>query len=140
MTFEELNIVRKLKNQIADENRKLRALKIVIGAFPHKYGKSANNVSSAGVAKSDFENFSIQIADTEKKIENLQVKLDEEILKLTEKIRKNFPDGDAQKLLIYRYVFCKYFHDISFLMGYSETWAYWKHNQILKSLESIKAD
>ena len=140
MTFEELNIVRKLKNQIADENRKLQALKIVIGAFPHKYGKSENNVSSAGVAKSDFENFSIQIADTEKKIENLQVKLCEEIPKLTEKIQKNFSDRNVQTLLIYRYVACEYFRDISFLMGYSENWIYWKHNQILKSLESIKVD
>ena len=134
MTVEELNIVRKLKKQIADETKKLQALKIVIGAFPHKYGKQNQGGSSGGVAKSDFESFVVQIADAEKKIENLQAELTDAVPRLTKKIQENFSDFAEQTLLIYRYVACKSFKEISFLLGYSEQWIYKKHKELLKSL------
>ena len=134
MTFEELNIVRKLKKQIADETKKLQALKIVIGAFPHKYGKQNQGGSSGGVAKSDFESFVVQIADTEKKIENLQTELTDAVPRLTKKIQSEITDTAEQTLLIYRYVACKFFRDIGFLMGYSEAHVYFRHREILKNL------
>ena len=133
MTFEELNSVRKLKKQIADENKKLSALKIVIGALPHKYGKP-KILTSNNLSKSSFENFTLQMIDTEKKIENLQIKFCDEVPKLTKKIQENFSDSTEQTLLIYRYVACKFFKEISFLLGYSEQWIYKKHKAILKKL------
>lgn len=139
MTFEELNIVRRLKKQIDAENKKLRALKIVLESMPHKYCKS-EEVGSGGVGKSPFEIFAVQIIDTENKIAKLQADLTDSIPKLTKKIQETFSDSTEQTLLIYRYVSCEYFRDIGFLMGYSENWVYWKHNQLLKSLELIKVD
>ena len=134
MTFEELNVVRKLKKRIADESKKLKALQIVIGAFPHKYGKSEGGGSSGNAAKSQFEGFVIEEQECEENIKRLQVQLREEVPKLTTKIQKNFFDSTEQTLLLYRYVACKFFKEISFLMGYSEQWIYKKHKAILKSL------
>ena len=133
MTFEELNIVRTLKKQIAAENKKLKALKIVIGAYPHKYGKSnESGVASGGLAKSDFENLAVQIVDAETQLEKFKTQLTEAVPRLTKQIQEEIKDDDGQALLIYRYVACEYFRNIGFLMGYSENWVYWKHNQILK--------
>ena len=134
MTFEELNVVRKLKKRIADESKKLKALQIVIGAFPHKYGKAESGGSSGNAAKSQFEGFVIEEQECEENIKRLQVQLREEVPKLTTKIQKNFFDSTEQTLLLYRYVACKFFKEISFLMGYSEQWIYKKHKAILKSL------
>ena len=133
MTFEELNIVRKLKKKIADEQKKLNALKIVIESFPHKYGKSESGEGNASkVPTSPFEIFLMQRLDCEEKIEVLQMQLRDEVPKLTKKIQENFSDSTEQTLLIYRYVACKFFKEISFLMGYSEQWTYKKHREILK--------
>ena len=135
MTFEELNSVRKLKKQLADENKKLEVLDIVIESFPHKYGKvNGGGGTSAKLPTSPFEGFATLKVDTEKKIENLQKQLRETIPKLTALIQENFTDTTEQSLLIYRYVACKRFKDISFLLGYSEQWIYKKHREILKSL------
>lgn len=134
MTFDELNIVRKLKKEIEEESKKLSALKLVIGAFPHKYCKSEEKIIKSGMGKSDFENYVINTTDTEKKIEELQNRLSEEVPKLTEKIQKEVKECADQTLLIYRYVACEYFRDIGFLMGYSEAHVYFKHRQILKKL------
>ena len=134
MTFEELNLVRKIKKQIADENKKLKALELVIESFPHRYGKSQSGGSSGGVAKSAFEIFLIESTDCASRIENLQMQLREEVPKLTMKIQKNFSDSTEQTLLIYRYIACKFFKEISFLMGYSEQWIYKKHKELLKKL------
>ena len=132
MTFAELNEVRCLKKKIADENKKLKALKIVIGSVPHKYGKSDEGGSGTAATKSAFESFIVQIADCEKKIESLQAQLTDAVPRLTKKIQDEVSDSAEQSLLIYRYVACEYFRDIGFLMGYSENWIYWKHNKILK--------
>ena len=135
MTFEELNEVRKLKKQIAEEDKKLRALKIVIGAFPHKYGvDNCGGGNSGNNSKSMFENFTIQIIDCEKKIEKLQLQLLDEIPRLTKKIQENFTEPLTQSILLYRYVACKYFKEISFLIGYSEQWLFKRHKEILKNL------
>ena len=133
MTLSELNEVRNLKKRLEGEQKKLNALKIVVGAFPHKYGQSEEGgAGSGGTPKSAFEGYVVQIADTEKNIEKLQNELTQAVPRLTEKIQAEFSDTAEQTLLIYRYVACKFFRDIGFLMGYSENWIYWKHNQILK--------
>ncbi len=134
MTFKELNEVRSLKKQIESEQKKLKALKIVVGAFPHKYGKSDSGGSSGGVAKSAFESFVVQIADTESRIEKMQGELTKAVSRLTEKIQAEVEGKAEQTLLIYRYVACEYFRDIGFLMGYSEAHVYFLHREILRNL------
>lgn len=131
MTFEELNEVRKLKRQIADENKKLKALEIVIKSFPHKYCKDGGG-NRQSVPTSPFEIFLMQKCDCEEKIEMLQSQLRLAVPKLTKKIQENFSDSAEQTLLIYRYVACKFFKEISFLLGYSEQWIYKKHKEILR--------
>lgn len=75
MTLNELNEVRILKKRLEGEQKKLNALKIVVGAFPHKYGQSEEGgAGSGGTPKSAFEGYVVQIADTEKNIEKLQNK------------------------------------------------------------------
>ena len=133
MTIEELNIVRKLKKQISGEEQKLQALKIVIGAFPHKYSKADNKGSSSGFAKSaGYENFILQIADTEKSIENLYNRLTDSMSILSEKIQAEFANKSEQTLLIYRYVACKPFREIARFMHYSLRMVYKMHYRLLK--------
>lgn len=134
MTVNELNEVRNLKKRLEGEQKKLNSLRILVGAFPHKYGQSDEGAGLGGTPKSAFESYVVQIADTEKNIEKLQNELTQAIPHLTEKIQNEVSNTDEQTLLIYRYVACKFFRDIGFLMGYSENWIYWKHNQILKKI------
>ena len=133
MTFEELNSVRKMKKQIAEENKKLKAIEIVIESFPHKYGKSEGGGQTSKIPTSPFEIFLMQKCDCEEKIEKLQTQLREEVPRLTKKIQENFTDSTEQTLLLYRYVACKFFKEISFLLGYSESKIYKMHKQILKN-------
>ena len=135
MTLEELNVVRKLKKKITDEAKKLKALETVIESFPHKYGNEEGG-KSGGVAKSAFEFFVITLIDCETKIENLQSQLQEEAQKLTKKIQAEFEVTDEQILLIYRYVACKSFHEVSRLMHYSLRMVYKVHERIIKNVQS----
>ena len=140
MTLSELNEVRNLKKRLEGEQKKLNALKIVVGAFPHKYGQSEEGgAGSGGTPKSAFESYVVQIADTEKNIEKLQNELTQAVPRLTEKIQNEVANTDEQTLLIYRYVACKFFRDIGFLMGYSEQHIYFLHNKILKNLRVDKS-
>ena len=134
MTFQELNSVRRIKKQIAEENKKLKALNILIESFPHKYGKAEGGGNSGNAAKSPFESFIVEAQECEENIKRLQFQLRDEVPRLTKKIQENFSDPTEQTLLIYRYVACKFFKEISFLLGYSEQWIYKKHKTILKSL------
>ena len=134
MTFQELNSVRRIKKQIAEENKKLKALNILIESFPHKYGKVEGGGSSGNTAKSPFESFIVEAQECEENIKRLQFQLRDEVPRLTKKIQENFSDSTEQTLLIYRYVACKFFKEISFLLGYSEQWIYKKHKAILKNL------
>ena len=133
MTFEELNIVRTLKKQIAAENKKLKALKIIMGAFPHKYGKSnESGVTSGGSTKSAFESFVAQIVDCENKIAELERKVVETSSQLSVNIQKTFHDSTEQTFLLYRFVACKYFREIGFLIGLSERRVYQLYENILQ--------
>lgn len=133
MTFEELNEGLNIQKQISDEKKKLKALRIVLASLPHKYGKSEEGGStSGGLAKSAFESFVVQIADTEKRIEKLQDKFSGIKVDLDAKIKKEILNVDEQNLMIYRYVACKNFGEIKALMNYSDRRIYQLHNRILQ--------
>ncbi len=139
MTKEELNEVRRLKKQIAATQSKLSALRECVESTTTKYTREKNytalDVSPKGKnPDSKIEVLIALIVDTESEINNLQARLIEAVSELTTKIQAEIKDSTEQTLIIYRYVACKYFRDIGYLMGYSENWIYWKHNLILRNI------
>ncbi len=139
MTFAELNEVRALKKKIAAEQQKISALRESLESITPKYTREKNHTAldvspKSKTASSRLEVVTAMIIDTESAITELQARLSKAVPELTEKILAMNLDNAEQTLLIYRYVACKYFRDIGFLMGYSENWIYWKHNQILKKI------
>lgn len=148
MTFEELNIVRKIKKQIADEEQKLRgfkdfALSITPQFSRETYRDEKNklqsftclNVMPKGTGTdSRVETIATLIVDTEKVIADLKKRLEIETPLLAKKIKNEVEDSTAQTLLLYRYVFCEHFRDIGFLMKYSESHVYFTHKKILEEM------
>lgn len=132
MTFTELNEVRTLKKQIAAEKQKITALRDSINSVTSKLEPTPKGTTT----ESRIEVLAVLIVDTEAKINRLQARLQQAVPELTEKILAEKLDSAEQTLLINRYIACKYFRDIGFLMGYSENWIYWKHNQILKKIRA----
>lgn len=128
MTFAELNEVRTLKKQIATAKQKLTALRDSAESVTTKLELTPKGTT----AKSRLEVLATLIVDTDAEISRLQTRLQNAVPELTGKILAEVHDSTEQTLMIYRYIACKYFRDIGFLMGHSENWVYWKHNQILK--------
>ena len=148
MTIEELNIVRKLKKQISDEEQKLQGFKdlaqsITPQATRVTHREGANEISYTcldaqpkGTSKdSRIETTVALIVDTEKIIENLKNQLEKETPLLIKKIQIEFPDGTEQRILINRYVVGKSFREIAQRMKYSLQHIFRIHTRILKSLK-----
>ena len=145
MTFEELNIVRKLKKQIADEEQKLQGFKDLAQSITPqatrvtlREGKKEISYTCLDVSPknsstdSRVELIASLIVDTENGIAEIESQIEKETPLLIDKIKEEFQDTLEQSLLLYRYVFLKNFREISFLMKYSERFIYKKHKQILK--------
>lgn len=130
MTFAELNEVRTLKKQIAGAKQKVAALRESAESVTVKLEPTPKGTAT----ESRLEVLTALIVDTEAEISRLQARLQEAVPELTEKILAEVHDNAEQNLLIYRYVACKYFRDIGFVMGKSKNWIYWKHNKILKKI------
>lgn len=130
MTFAELNEVRTLKKQIAVAGQKFQALLDSVESITTKLEPTPK----AATTESRVEVLTTLIVDTDAEINRLQARLQIAVPELTKKILAEVKDSDEQTLLIYRYVACKYFRDIGFVMGHSENWIYWKHNKILKKI------
>ena len=148
MTFEELNIVRKLKKQIADEEQKLQGFRdlaqsITPQATRVTYREGKKEISYTcldaqpkGTSKdSRIEMTVALIVDTEKIIADLKIQLEKETPLLVKKIQTEFPDGVEQRILINRYVVGKSFREIARLMGYSRQHIFRIHQRVLKSLK-----
>lgn len=155
MTYEELNEVRTLKHKIMQTTRRIKALEDCIKPAGVKFtrgynyddkGKVLNSYTCLDVmpkgnnTSSPTEILAVMLADEKNELAALQGRLKAAIPELTEKILQTVKDTTEQTLLIYRYVACEYFRDIGFKMGYSENWIYFRHKQILKSLELTKGD
>lgn len=130
MTFADLNEVRSLKKQIAAAKQKVAALRDSVESITPKLEPTPK----IRATKSRIEMLTALIVDTDAEINILQTRLQRAVPELTEKILAENLDNVEHTLLIYRYVACKYFRDIGFLMGFSENWVYWRHNQILKKI------
>lgn len=130
VTCAELNEVRTLKKQIAAAKQKVAALRESAESVTVKLEPTPKGTTT----KSRLEVLTALIVDTEAEISRLQARLQEAVPELTEKILAEVQDNAEQTLLIYRYVACKYFRDIGFLMGYSERRVYQVHEQTLKKI------
>lgn len=132
MTFEELNIVRKLKKQISDEEQKLQGFRdlaqsITPQATRVTYREGKKEISYTcldaqpkGSSKdSRIEMTVALIVDTEKIIADLKMQLEKETPILIKKITENFSDPAEQKILFQRYVICNSFREIARIFHYS---------------------
>lgn len=150
ITFEELNIVRKLKKQLADEETKLQGFKDLAESITPQFSRTTYregkkeisytclDVSPKGSGKdSRVEMIATLIIDTEKIIEGLEKRLKEETEILMKKIVENFPKGVEHRLLFNRYVIGKSFKEIAHLMRYSLRQIFYVHKRILKRLHSV---
>ncbi len=132
MTFEELNIVRKLKKQIADEEQKLQgfrdlaqsitpqATRVTLREGKKELSYTCLDAQPKGTSKdSRVEMIATLIVDTEKIIENLKIQLEKETPLLIKKIQAEFPDGTEQRILISRYIVGQSFREIARIFHYS---------------------
>lgn len=147
MTFEELNIVRKLKKQIADEEQKLQGFKdlaqsitpqatrVTLREGKKEISYTCLDAQPKGTSKdSRIEMTVALIVDTEKIIENLKTQLEKNETLLIKKIAENFSDSTEQKILFNRYVVGKSFREIARLMKYTLRNIFYIHKRILKNL------
>lgn len=147
MTFEELNIVRKLKKQIADEEQKLQgykdlaqsitpqATRVTIREGKKETSYTCLDAQPKGTSKdSRIEMTVALIVDTEKVIENLKIQLEKETPLLIKKIQAKFPDGVEQRILINRYVVGKSFREIARIIGYSLRHIFRVHDRLKKDV------
>jgi len=74
------------------------------------------------------------IVDTEQNLEKIKSRLEEAKLHLTEKICEEFPEAIEQAILLYRYVGCRSFREISHLMKYSLRQIFYIYERIIKNI------
>ena len=151
MTFEELNIVREIKKQIADESQRLEGLKDFALSITPQFSRETyrdeknklqsftclNVLPKGNSTDSRVEKIAVLIADTEKNISDLKIQLEKETPLLIKKIQAEFPDGIEQRILINRYVVGKSFREISHIMKYSLRQIFYIHERILKRLHNV---
>ena len=148
MTFEELNIVRKIKKQVTDEEMKLQALRdCAISVTPQfkretyldEQGKlksftCLDNSPKSGNTGSRIEKIVVIIVDSERNLEKLKIGLENSKLRLTEKICEEYQEATEQAILLYHYVSCRSFREIAHIMHYSLRSVFYVHERILKNL------
>ena len=148
MTFEELNIVRKIKKQVTDEEMKLQALKdCAISITPQfkretyidEQGKlrsftCLDNSPKSGNTDSRIEKIVVKIVDSERNLEKLKIGLESAKLHLTEKICEEYQEATEQAILLYHYVSCRSFREIAHIMHYTLRYIYKIHERILNNL------
>ena len=87
-----------------------------------------------------IESLTAAIIESEGKLTALQTELNLAIPALINKIQSEIKNEQIQKLLIYRFVMCKYFREIARLMCYSERRIYQMYKNTLKKFQSISVD
>ena len=135
MTFEELNEVRNLKSFLADEELRLQALRDCAVSITQQFKRESyldeqgklqsftalDDTPKSSSTGSRVENNIVTIVDAERNLEKLKSRLEEVKLRLTEKICKEFQESIEQAVLLYRYVSCRSFVEISHLTHYCAT-------------------
>ena len=149
MTFEELNIVRKLKKQIADEEQKLQGFKDLAQSITPQFSRTTCREGKKEISytcldvqpkgnssDSRIEKIIPLIIDTEKIIADLRERLKTENSLLIEKINANFT-GIEHRILFGHYVNGKSFREIALTSHYTLRYIFFIHKRILKSFHII---
>ena len=150
MTFKELNEVRSLKKFLTDEELRLQALRdCAVSITPQfkretyldEQGKLRSFTALDDTPKSTntdsrVEKIVLMIVDTEQSLEKIKSRLEEVKLHLTEKICAEFQEAVEQAILLYHYVSCRSFREISHLTHYSLRHVFRIHERILEDVIS----
>lgn len=140
VTFEELNIVRRLRKKLDDEQQKLKALTLCADSITPQFTRGNDGCTcldtspKAKVLTSRPENIAVLLTEAESRIADTQTRIAAESLLLTDKIQREAKNDKDSALLIHRYVNCRHFRDIGILMGFSEAHVYFTHRNILRYL------
>lgn len=130
MTWEELNEVRSLNDDLKSAERLLEVLRLSAGVkVPVNDGMPHNSSPTSRV-----EIMTVRIVDLTREIEELKAKIIATIPVLKAKIKSAVEDKTVRALFILRYVDCMLFRDIGFALGYSEAHIYYLHRITLEKI------
>lgn len=154
MTFEELNIVRKLKKQIANEEDKLANFRDLAQSITPQFSRETfrdeknklqsytclNVLPKGNSTESSVEKVATLIVDTERIIDDLKKQLEKEQTLLIKKITENFSDSTEQKILLNHYALGKSFRAIAQNSHYSVRQVLRIHKRLIKNLKKLSHD
>lgn len=130
MTWEELNEVRSLNDDLKSAERLLEVLRLSADMkVPVNDGMPHNPSTNSRV-----EIMTVRIVDLTREIEELKAKIIATIPVLKAKIKSAVEDKTVRALFILRYVDCMLFRDIGFALGYSEAHIYYLHRITLEKI------
>lgn len=130
MTWEELNEVRSLNDDLKSAERLLEVLRLSADMkVPVNDGMPHNPSTNSRV-----EIMTVRIVDLTREIEELKAKIIATIPVLKAKIKSAVEDKTVRVLFILRYVDCMLFRDIGFALGYSEAHIYYLHRITLEKI------
>ena len=130
MTWEELNEVRILNKNIDDITTEINSLRRSLSAKT----PALDGLPKSTSVSSSVERNAIRIADAEKALEELKLRLAEAIPRLEKKIRDEVKNPITRVIFLFRYVDCMFFSDIAFKIGYSKQHVYSLHNTTYRNL------
>lgn len=143
MTLEELKRVRVLRKQLEEKPEILAALRDSAERTTTAYkrdriGKqsfTALDLSPHGnFAESRIERLIPGIIDGEKELAELQDEFEKAVTELTKNIQSEFSNPTEQTLMLYRYVACRSFKEISNILRYSYRYVYSLHDKAMKKI------
>lgn len=148
MTYEELNVIKRLRKKLLDREQRLAALNLLVESITPPFTRDKDGFTCLDTlpkshpVESRPEALTVRIAEAEERVAATRAQIAAEIPLLTEKIQREVTDETEQALLIHRYVNCKHFRDIGLAMGFSEGHVYFTHRRILKNLlqENLTVD
>ena len=111
-----MNRVWKLKAELEFEERTLQGMRETGIRITPSYSERC----TSGNNDSPVENLVLRITEKEKQIEKLKISLSEAMTRLEEKISELVEERRARQILLFRYVDCMKFGDISRILNYSE--------------------
>ena len=130
MTWEELNEVRSLNDDLKSAERLLEILRLSAGVkVPVNDGMPHSPSTTSRV-----EIMTVRIVDLTREIAELKEKIIATMPILKAKIQASVEDKTARKIFILRYVDCMHFRDIGIALDYSERHIYYVHRLTLAKL------
>lgn len=130
MTWEELNEVRNLNEDLRSAEQSLNLLRLSVAAKV----PVINGIPKTTTPESRVEITALRITEMSREVDELKAQIMTAIPILKQKLKASIPDKKARKLFILRYIDCLHFRDIGFALGYSEAHVYYIHRTTLEKL------